>query len=127
VSWFTRKRPPESTEKSPHEVAADEMEAFEALDEVPRDPRDWPSGKQSYLTYGNVGDDRYGDGTTAKLGPAEVRHHEDGSVSVGGKVVDDPSLYKGKPITGGIIDQLTKHAERNKELREQEERDGSGG
>ena len=122
MSWFTRKRPPEPAAKSPHELAADEMTAFEALDDVPRDPRDWPTGKQSYLTYGNAGDDRYGDGATAKLGPAEVCHHDDGSVSVGGKLVDDPSAYKGKPITGGIIDQLTKHAERNKQLREDEER-----
>ena len=133
MSWFTRKRksgdkrPPDPAVKSPHDVAADEMAAFEALDEVPRDPRDWPTGKQAYLTYGNADDDRYGDGATAKLGPAEVRHHEDGSVSVGGKLVDDPSAYKGKPITGGIIDQLTKHAERNKRLREQEEREERGG
>ena len=125
MSWFRRRSraadaaPPE---KSAHEQAAEDMVAFEALDEVPHDPRDWPTGKQSYLTYGNEGDDRYGDGATAKLGPAEVTHHEDGSVSVGGKLVDDPSLYKGKPITGGIIDELTKHAERNKRLREEEER-----
>jgi hypothetical protein len=122
MSWFSKKRPSEPAPKSAHEQAAEDMAAFEALDEVPRDPRDWPSGKQSYLTYGNAGDDRYGDGATAKIGPAEVVHHEDGSVSVGGKLVDDPSAYKGKPITGGIIDQLTKHAERNKKLREQEER-----
>lgn len=127
MSWFTRKRPTEPAAKSPHEIAAEEMAAFEALETVPRDPRDWPTGKQSYLTYGNSDDDRYGDGATAKLGPAEVRHHEDGSVSVGGKFVDDPSAYKGKPITGGIIEQLTKHAERNKRLREQEERKELGG
>ena len=124
MSWFKKKSPIEATEKSAHERAAADMVEFEGLDEVPRDPRDWPSGKMTYLTYGNEGDDRYGDGATAKLGPAEVCHHEDGSVSVGGKIVDDPSKYKGKPITGGIIDQLTKHAERNKQLREQEERAG---
>ena len=125
MAWFKkqRKTPAESAEKSAHELAGEEMQAFEQQDEVPRDPRDWPKGKASYLTYGNTGDDAYGDGATGKLGPAEVTHHEDGSVSVGGKKVDDPSKYKGKPITGGIIDQLTKHAERNRELREQEERD----
>jgi hypothetical protein len=126
MAWF-KKKPPVPTDKSPHEQNADDMTAYEALDEVPRDPRDWPKGKLSYLTYGNAGDDRYGDGATAKLGPAEVKHHDDGSVSVGGKIVDDPSKYKGKPITGGIIDQLTKHAERNKQLREDEERSGRGG
>ena len=126
MAWFKKKSPAAPAEKSAHELAADEMTAFEANDTVPRDPRDWPKGKQQYLTYGNEGNDRYGDGATSKIGPAEVRHHEDGSVSVGGKVVEDPSLYKGKPITGGIIDQLTKHAERNKELREQEERTERG-
>ena len=121
MAWFKKKRPV-TAEQSAHEKAAADMTAFEAQDTVPRDPRDWPTGKSSYLTYGNEGDDRYGDGATAKLGPAEVRHHDDGSVSVGGVKVDDPSKYKGKPITGGIIDQLTKHAARNKQLREQEER-----
>ncbi len=125
MAWFKKKRggPDEPAEKSAHEQAADDMKSFEEQDDVPRDPRDWPSGKMSYLTYGNTGDDAYGDGATGKLGPAEVTHHEDGSVSVGGKLVDDPSKYKGKPITGGIIDQLTKHAERNRQLREQEEND----
>ena len=126
MSWFKKKAPAEAAEKSAHEQAAEDMTAFEAQDEVPRDPRDWPKGKMSYLTYGNEGDDRYGDGATSRLGPAEVTHHSDGSVSVGGKLVDDPSKYKGKPITGGIIEQLTKHAARNKELRDQEERDGRG-
>ena len=126
MAWFKKKAPDAPAEKTAHELAADEMTAFEAQDEVPRDPRDWPKGKSSYLTYGNAGDDAYGDGATSKLGPAEVKHHGDGTVSVGGKLVDDPAKYKGKPITGGIIDQLTKHAERNKELREQEEREGRG-
>jgi hypothetical protein len=124
MAWFKKKPPVAPAEQTAHEKAADEMTAFEAQDEVPRDPRDWPTGKMVYLTYGNEGDEAYGDGATAKLGPAEVAHHDDGSVSVGGKIVDNPEKYKGKPITGGIIEQLTKHAERNKQLREQEERDG---
>jgi hypothetical protein len=126
MAWF-KKKPTDPPEQSEHDRVSDEMTAFEALDEVPRDPRDWPKGKLSYRTYGNEGDDRYGDGATAKIGPAEVTHHDDGSVSVGGKRVDDPSKYKGKPITGGIIDQLTKHAERNATLREAEERAERGG
>ena len=125
MAWF-KKKPVEAVEQTAHEKAADEMTQFESQDEVPRDPRDWPTGKMVYLTYGNEGDDRYGDGATAKLGPAEVAHHYDGTVSVGGKVVDNPQDYKGKPITGGIIDQLTKHAERNKQLRDQEEQDERG-
>ena len=128
MAFFKKRKsePDEGREKSSHELAGEEMTRFEAQDEVPRDPRDWPTGRASYLTFGNAGDDAYGDGATGKLGPAEVTHHEDGSVSVAGKKVDDPSKYKGKPITGGIIDQLTKHADRNRELREQEEREGRG-
>ena len=126
MAWFKKKASAEPVERTPHQKTTDEMTDYEARDEVPRDPRDWPTGKLSYLTYGNVGDEAYGEGATGKLGPAEVAHHEDGSVTVGGKLVDDPSKYKGKPITGGIIEQLTKHADRNKELREQEERGASG-
>jgi hypothetical protein len=33
-----------------------------------------------------------------------VRHHEDGSVEVGGEEVDDPDEYKGDPIPGGPTD-----------------------
>lgn len=122
MAWFKKTSSSAPAEQSEHDRVTDEMTAFEAQDAVPRDPRDWPTGKLSYRTYGNEGDDRYGDGATAKLGPAEVTHHDDGSVSVGGKLVDDPSKYKGKPITGGIIEQLTKHAERNRVLREEEAR-----
>ena len=123
MAWFKRKGPAAPVPQTASEKAAEDMVAFEARDEVPRDPRDWPKGKMTYLTYGNEGDDAYGEGTTGKLGPAEVEHHPDGSVSVGGKLVDDPSVYKGKPITGGIIEQLTRHSDRNRELREQEARD----
>ena len=125
MAWFKKKPPAEPVEKSASEKAADDMVEFEAQDEVPRDPRDWPTGKMVHLTFGSVGDEAYGEGVTAKLGPAEVEHHEDGSVSVAGKLVDDPSAYKGKPIIGGIIEQHAKHAERTRELwklREEEER-----
>ena len=130
MAWFKKKAPVDDsrtvTARETQDKALKDMAAFEAQDEVPRDPRDWPQGKLSYLTFGNEGDDRYGDGATGKLGPAEVAHHDDGSVTVGGVLVDDPSKYKGKPITGGIIDQLTKHAERNAELRKQEELNDAG-
>jgi hypothetical protein len=123
MAWFKRKQPAEPAAQTATEKAAEDFVAFEALDEVPRNPRDWPKGKMSYLTYGNEGDEAYGAGATGKIGPAEVAHHADGSVTVGGKLVDDPSKYKGKPITGGIIDQLTQHKDRNKELREKELRE----
>ena len=130
MAWFKKKKPAEEpAELNATEQAASDFVTFEGLEEVPRDPRDWPKGKMSYLTYGNEGDDAYGEGATGKIGPAEVAHHADGSVTVGGKKVDDPSKYKGKPITGGIIEQLTQNSERNKEARareaeEREQREG---
>ncbi|TML99383.1 MAG: hypothetical protein E6G10_19160 [Actinobacteria bacterium] len=122
MNWF-RKRPlAEPAARTAEDIAADDMQRLEAQDNVPRDPRDWPSDKAKYLTFGNAGDNPYGEGATAKLGPAEVTHHEDGSVSVGGKLVDNPEDYKGKPITGGIIEQLMQQTARNRRLREEQER-----
>ena len=120
MSWFKKKAPAEPAPRTAQDDAADAMLDLEGRDDVPRDPRDWPSDKAKYLTFGNEGDDAYGDGATSKLGPAEVAHHDDGSVTVGGKLVDNPEAYKGKPITGGIIDQLTQHTDRNRRLREEE-------
>lgn len=120
MAWF-KKEAAEPAEQTKHEKAVEDMAAFEQQDDVPRDPRDWPSGTQSHLTFGNKTDEAYGDGPTGMLSPAEVVHHDDGSVSVGGEVVDNPEKYKGKPITGGILDQISEHVERNKQLREQEE------
>ncbi len=41
---------------------------------------------------------------TAKLGASDVRHHEDGTVTVDGEEVDNPDDYKGDPIPGGPTD-----------------------
>lgn len=121
MAWFRRKqKTSEPLDPTAEELAADEISALEGGDAVPSDPGDWPSGKAKYLTFGNEDDDRYGDGATSKLGPAEVAHHDDGSVTVGGKVVDNPQDYKGRPITGGIMNQLLEHAERNRKLAESE-------
>ena len=124
MAWFKKKDAAEPAEQTKHEKAVEDMAAFEQQDEVPRDPRDWPKGTQSHLTFGNKSDEAYGTGPTSMLSPAEVVHHDDGSVSVGGELVDDPEKYKGKPITGGILDQISEHVERNKQLREQEEGGG---
>jgi hypothetical protein len=83
--------------------ARQEMDRLAEADEVPTDPRDWPGGKAKFLSFGDGGD-RYGEGATAKLGPAEVRHHAGGSVSVGGEQVDNPEDFKGEPIPGGPTD-----------------------
>jgi len=84
------------------ELAQDEMRDLEA-GEAPTEREGWPSGPAQYLTYGSE-DDQYGTGVTAKLGPADVRHYADGSVSVGGQIVDDPGDYKGEPLIGGPTD-----------------------
>src|SRR4029079_11159458 len=85
--------------------AQEEMDRLEASDEVPSDPRDWPGGRAKFLTFGGGDDgDRYGEGVTAELGPAEVAHHEDGSVSVGGELVSNPEDCRGVPIPGGPTD-----------------------
>lgn len=90
----------------PHAEAAEEMRRLERSDEVPKDPSDWPGGEAKYVTYGGESDAPYGEGPTAKLGPAEVEHHEDGSISVAGEEVEDPSRFKGEPITSGVIEQI---------------------
>jgi len=46
----------------------------------------------------------YEDGATSKLGPSNLRHHEDGKVTIDGEEVDDPDEYKGEPIPGGPSD-----------------------
>jgi hypothetical protein len=85
--------------------AQEEMDRLEGADEVPSDPRDWPGGRAKFLTFGGGDDgDRYGEGVTAKLGPAEVAHLQDGSVSVGGELVDNPEDFRGLPIPGGPTD-----------------------
>ena len=57
----------------------------------------FPSGAEA-------GDGGYEDGATAKLGPSNLRHHDDGSVTIDGEEVDDPDEYKGEPIPGGPSD-----------------------
>ena len=81
------------------------MEELEEGD-PPDKLEDWPGGKAKYQTYGgpDSGEGGYEDGATAKLGPSNLRHHEDGSVTVDGEEVDDPDEYKGEPIPGGPSD-----------------------
>ena len=105
-------------ELSPHERAAEEMREFEQSDEVPRDLSDWPSGKAKYITYGEADDEAYGEGATAKLGPAEVQHHEDGTVTVAGEDAD-PADHKGEPIKSGVVEQIEKSKEEYRKIQEQ--------
>ena len=82
------------------EKAKEEIQALEKGD-LPDDIDGWPSGPAKYETFG-MDDDAYGDGATAKLGPANLERHRDGSVSIDGKKVDNPDDYKGEPIAGGL-------------------------
>ena len=93
------------SEEQEVEEAKKLMEEIEEGDPPDR-LEDWPGGKAKYQTYGgpDSGDGGYEDGATAKLGPSNLRHHEDGSVTVDGEEVDDPDEYKGDPIPGGPSD-----------------------
>ena len=84
------------------EQAQAQMRELEEGD-LPETLDDWPSGPAKYETYG-LDDDAYGEGSTEKLGPANLQRHKDGSVSIDGEKVDNPDDYKGEPIAGGLTD-----------------------
>src|SRR4051812_18676715 len=93
-----------------------EAESDEAKEEIrkleeegpPEDLEDWPTGKAKYETFGGPeGEHSYSEGPEEKMGPADVRHREDGSVEVHGEEADDPKEFKGKPIEGGPTDPDT--------------------
>jgi hypothetical protein len=86
-----------------HEQAQEKMKELE--EDPPEKLEDWPTDEAKYTTFGGPeGDHSYEEGPEKKMGPSEVRHHEDGSVSVAGEKVDDPEEYKGEPIPGGPTD-----------------------
>ena len=86
------------------EDAKRQMQEIEEGD-PPERLEDWPGGKAKYQTYGGPdAGEGYDDGVTAKLGPSDLRHHEDGSVTIGGEQVDNPDDYKSDPIPGGPSD-----------------------
>ena len=83
------------------EQAQKEMQELEESDDLPQEPSDWPSGPAKYETFGKD-DSAYGDGATSKLGPANLQRHDDGSVTIDGKKVDNPDDYKGEPIVAAV-------------------------
>jgi hypothetical protein len=94
-------------EKTEHEqkMEAAKEEIHQLEEDPPEKLEDWPDGQAKYETFGGAeGDHSYDEGPEAKLGPDSVRHHEDGSVEVGGQEVDDPDEFKGEPIPGGPTD-----------------------
>ena len=91
------------------EMEKEQEELDRQMEEIEENPpeklEDWPDGKAKYRTMGGSEQDSgYDEGPTAKLGPSEVRHHEDGKVTVGGEEVDNPEDFKGEPIPGGPTD-----------------------
>jgi hypothetical protein len=111
------------------EEAQEEIRQLE--DDPPKDLSEWPDGKAKYETFGGPEHQTsYEEAATAKLGPSDVRHHEDGRVTVGGEEVDDPDEYKGEPIPGGPTDPDAPKVSGERDLTEQdqgddEEREGS--
>ena len=97
----------EKDEKTEHEQKMEQAkEEIHQLEEDPPDKlEDWPDGQAKYETFGGA----EGDHSTTRdrrrsSGPDSVRHHEDGSVEVGGEKADDPDEFKGEPIPGGPTD-----------------------
>src|SRR3954467_15519268 len=106
--------PDEGDDSASAKAQREEQEVEEAkklMEEIEEgDPpdklEDWPGGKAKYQTYGgpDSGEGGYEDSATSKLGPSNLRHHEDGKVTIDGEEVDDPGEYKGEPIPGGPSD-----------------------
>lgn len=100
------------------------QETMKRLESDPPDKlEDWPTDKAKYQTFGG-GDEgeSYDDGPTAKLGPSEVRHFDDGSVTVGGEEVDNADDFKGEPIPGGPTDPESPETHGEKVRKEKAER-----
>ena len=97
------------TEKHEQEHDEDVDAEIKQIEEDPPDKlEDWPAGKAKYRTMGGPEHQSgYDEGVTSKLGPSELRYHDDGEVSVGGEKVDNPDDYKGDPIPGGPTDPNT--------------------
>jgi len=92
----------DSGEKADQE-AIDKVKALEG--DPPKNLEDWPDDEAKYKTFGGPdGDQSWDEGPTSELGESDVRHNEDGSVTVGGEKVDNPEDYKGDPIPGGPTD-----------------------
>jgi hypothetical protein len=90
-------------EENPDQAAIDKVAALE--DDPPQNLEDWPDDEAKYKTFGGAeGGSSWDEGPTSELGDSDVRHHDDGSVSVKGEKVDDPEEYKGDPIPGGPTD-----------------------
>jgi hypothetical protein len=96
------------------DIEREKEQAREKIGQLEDDPpaklEDWPADKAKYETFGGKeGEHSYDEGPERNLGPDSLRHHEDGTVTVGGEEVDDPQEYKGEPIPGGPTDPNAPH------------------
>src|SRR3954470_23865590 len=109
------------------EDAKEEVKDLE--DDPPENLEDWPSGRAKYETFGGPEHETsYNEAATSKLGPSDVRFHEDGKVEVDGEEADDPDEFKADPIPGGPTDPDAPgiSGEEQEERQEQEGDDQQG-
>ena len=93
------------SEKDEHDERKQKIHELE--ENPPEKLEDWPDDDAKYETFGGPeGEHSYDEGPEAQLGPPDVRHHEDGKVTVEGEEVD-PEEFKGDPIPGGPTDEST--------------------
>ena len=98
------------SEDIPRQLDEDEdSEVLDKMKELEQDPpeklEDWPDDDVKYQTFGGPeGHHGYDEGPERQLGPADVRFHEGGDVTVEGEKVDDPDEFKTDPIPGGPTD-----------------------
>ena len=111
-----------------HEEAKEKIKKLE--DDPPKKLEDWPADEAKYETFGGPEHETsYEEAATAKLGPSNLRHHEDGSVEVDGEKVDNPEDFKGDPVPGGPTDPNAKETRiktREDKKRELADRNGKG-
>jgi hypothetical protein len=114
--------------KEQYEKARETIKEWEEKDpeDLPSDLTEWPDDQAKYQTFGGPeGEHGYDEGPETKLGPSEVRHFEDGHVTVGGDEADDPDEYKGPPIPGGPTDPEAPELAGEQRKREKRERMGT--
>jgi hypothetical protein len=99
------------------EKAAERVKELE--EDPPHDLDEWPDDQAKYITLGGPeGEAGYDEGPTAKLGPSELRYHEDGSVTIAGEKVDNPDDYKGEPLPKDFVPDPRDRAEKQDDSEE---------
>jgi hypothetical protein len=103
----TQDDPAAAKAREEQEDTAQAKEEMRRLEEQgpPDKLEDWPDGKAKYQTFGGPdGQSGYEEGATSELGPADLRYHENGKITIAGEEVENPDDYRGDPIPGGPTD-----------------------